>query len=119
MTFDEYQELAMTFCTKESNNLPYMILGLNEEVGELTGNLAKAVRKGLLKPDLTFDEDNVSEEHFELMDNITKECGDVLWMLAGVHSVLNKRLETTAHLNIHKLTSRKNRGVIVGEGDNR
>lgn len=36
MTFDEYQELAMTFCTKESNNLPYMILGLNEEVGELT-----------------------------------------------------------------------------------
>ena len=119
MTFDEYQELAMTFCTKESNNLTYMLLGLNEEVGELTGKLAKAVRKGLLNPDLTFNEDNISEEHFELMDNITKECGDVLWMLAGVHSVLNKRLETTAHLNIHKLTSRKNRGVIVGEGDNR
>lgn len=55
-----------------------MILGLNEEVGELTGKLAKAVRKGLLKPDLTFDEDNVNEELFELMDNITKESGDVL-----------------------------------------
>lgn len=77
------------------------------------------MRKGIINPDLTFNEDNVGEEHFELMDNITKECGDVLWMLAGVHSVLNKRLETTAHLNIHKLTSRKNRGVIVGEGDNR
>ena len=102
-----------------SDLLTYMLLGLNEEVGELTGKLAKAVRKGLLKPDLTFDEDNVNEELFELMDNLTKESGDVLWMLAGLHSVLNKRLETTAHLNIHKLTSRKNRGVIVGEGDNR
>ncbi len=61
----------------------------------------------------------VTEELFELMDNLTKESGDVLWMIAGLHSVLNKRLETTAHLNIHKLTSRKNRGVIVGEGDNR
>lgn len=119
MDFDKYQQQAMTFCTPESNNPTYMLLGLNEEVGELTGKFAKAVRKGILKPDLS---PNVGEPNDELMkfyENFEKEIGDVMWMVAGLHNVLNKRMETSARLNIKKLTDRKKRGVIVGEGDNR
>ena len=51
--------------------------------------------------------------------DITKELGDVLWMVAEIATVNNIELGGIMDLNITKLTDRKTRGVIIGEGDNR
>jgi MazG nucleotide pyrophosphohydrolase domain. len=47
------------------------------------------------------------------------EAGDVLWQLAGLCTQLNLKLEDVAQANLDKLTSRKQRGVIDGNGDHR
>ena len=47
------------------------------------------------------------------------EDGDVLWQLAGLCSVMNWDLEAIARMNLDKLASRKQRGVIDGNEDNR
>lgn len=46
MTLNDYQDKAESFCLPECDNIVYAILGLEEEVGELQGKLAKAIRKG-------------------------------------------------------------------------
>ena len=51
--------------------------------------------------------------------DIAKELGDVLWMVAEIATINNIDLGGIMDLNITKLTDRKARGVIVGEGDNR
>ena len=50
---------------------------------------------------------------------IAKELGDVLWYIAALSNNLGYDLETIANMKIAKLSSRKARGVIGGEGDNR
>lgn len=47
------------------------------------------------------------------------EAGDILWQLSGLCEVMGWRLEDVAKANLEKLASRKQRGVIDGEGDNR
>lgn len=47
------------------------------------------------------------------------EAGDVLWQLSGLCSVMGWDLETVAKRNLEKLSSRKARGVVAGEGDYR
>jgi NTP pyrophosphatase (non-canonical NTP hydrolase) len=50
---------------------------------------------------------------------LQKELGDVMWMVAEICSVYGFALEEILENNIAKLEDRKNRNVIVGEGDNR
>ena len=50
---------------------------------------------------------------------IAKELGDVLWYVANLSSEVGYDLESLAQLNVNKLASRRDRGVIHGEGDNR
>jgi NTP pyrophosphatase (non-canonical NTP hydrolase) len=45
------------------------------------------------------------------------ELGDVLWQLARAAKELNMTLEDVAVMNIQKLTDRKERNVIKGNGD--
>ena len=52
-------------------------------------------------------------------DDLRKEAGDVLWQLSGLCSVMGWKLEDIAQDNLDKLLSRKERGVIDGNGDNR
>ena len=47
------------------------------------------------------------------------EAGDVLWQLAGLCSVMGWDLNEVARMNLDKLASRQQRGVIEGNGDNR
>ena len=47
------------------------------------------------------------------------EAGDILCELAGLCSVMGWDLEKIAQMNLDKLASRKQRGVIDGNGDNR
>lgn len=112
MTFDESEEAALSFNAYQisshqfaayGDRTMYPVLGLAEEAGEVVGKFAKALRKGV----------EVDKEA------VKKELGDVLWMLAEVCTVLDLDLEDVAIANVHKLQDRLERGVVVGEGDNR
>ena len=48
-----------------------------------------------------------------------KEIGDVLWYIASIAVDLDSSLEEVAEVNVSKLASRAERGVIHGSGDDR
>lgn len=50
---------------------------------------------------------------------IKGELGDILWQLSGLCHVMGYTLDDIAESNLAKLASRKERGVIDGNGDNR
>jgi len=50
---------------------------------------------------------------------LTKELGDVLWMVSGIATYYGLSLQEIAEQNIVKLKSRQQRGVIGGSGDER
>jgi hypothetical protein len=50
---------------------------------------------------------------------IAKELGDVLWYLGQASREVGYTLDQVALMNLEKLTSRKERGVLHGSGDNR
>lgn len=85
----------------------YPVMGLAEEAGELVGKFAKAIR------------DCKGEVDDERKREIIKELGDCLWFVSEIATLLNVSLEEVMQKNIDKLTSRRERGVIYGSGDNR
>ena len=114
MTLNEYQEKAMTTCMDTCNNYEYMLLNLVGEVGELCGKIAKHIRKDEAKLTENGIKLSIGDEQMEL---IKKELGDVLWQTSGVAHVIGCNLEDIAKQNLAKLASRKERGVIDGNGD--
>lgn len=121
MTFNDYQKKAHTtalYLDKLKKNfiltselekilsISYVGLGLGE-VGETQNKIKKILR----------DSGGVITE--EMKNNIEKELGDILWYIAELCTLLDVKLEDVAFDNIKKLFSRKDRGVIVGSGDNR
>lgn len=120
MELKEYQKRAMSTCTESSNNFSYMMLNLVGEVGEFASKVAKEVRKGRMAINdskLQMTEGNYMKVEFE--EDLKKEVGDILWEISGLCSVMGWSLEDIAQMNLDKLASRKERGVIVGDGDNR
>lgn len=132
----EYQNKAMSTCMDSSRNMSYMALGLMSEVGEFTGKIAKAIRKGNVyigkKIQGNIDSKNDSDLHIdynalyhneqdiiEFKKGLRAELGDILWFVAGIAEVMGWDLSEVAQENIAKLASRKERGVIDGNGDNR
>lgn len=118
MEINEYQKLAMSTCTQESANPMYMLFGLGEEVGEVQGKIAKAIRKGWI--DICYNKFtflNGCPDSFK--EDLLKEIGDCFWMLTGLCDVLNVDSNSVCQMNLDKLKDRKVRNVIVGEGDNR
>lgn len=115
LSFNDYQKKAHETADYPSGEIGgavkvdylYPVMGLSEEAGEVAGKFAKAVRdsNGFISP--------------ERKTEIEKELGDVLWFLAEVCTVLGTDFESIAEKNLAKLASRKQRGVIHGEGDNR
>jgi NTP pyrophosphatase (non-canonical NTP hydrolase) len=123
MNFNDYQHKAHSFATYGFNPM-YPILGLTEEVGEVCGKIAKYIRKhNGAEPDFSCTLENVTdverEDNEKYREAIEKELGDVLWMLSEVATIHGFLLGDIAQKNINKLTDRKHRGVIVGEGDDR
>jgi NTP pyrophosphatase (non-canonical NTP hydrolase) len=51
--------------------------------------------------------------------DLKKELGDVMWMVAEIATMFNMSLSNICEENITKLTDRKKRNVIIGEGDDR
>lgn len=123
----EYQEQAHDFAQYGYNPM-YAALGLAEESGEVLGKIAKFIRKhdgAEPEIDLDFAMENRLLTMSQIQDNrvlredLKKELGDVLWMVAELCSTYGLDLGEVMSNNISKLTDRKNRGVIIGEGDNR
>lgn len=121
MELNEYQQKAMTTCMNTCNNFSYMFLNLVGEVGEFASKVAKAIRKDKAHIDYnkfySMQGDNALTA--EEVADLRKELGDVLWQLAGTCKVMGWSLEEVAQENLDKLASRKGRGVIDGNGDNR
>lgn len=122
MTLNEYQNKAMSTCMESCRNYSYMMDNLMAEVGEFAGKVAKAKRKDQVR----FDEEGglvctfaTHEEVDVFLAELKKEAGDILWQLAGLCEVMEWDLEDVAVGNLDKLASRKTRGVICGDGDNR
>lgn len=109
MTLTEYQREAAEFAKFSAGSM-YPFLGLAEEAGEVCGKVAKWIRK---------NGDVGAYQDPTLREQVEKELGDVLWMTAACAAMFNLDLGKVAKANIAKLTDRKARGVIVGEGDNR
>lgn len=122
MNFSEYQREAMKFAKYDSFDYPFM--ALTEEVGEVFGKLAKYSRKNnaslsCIVENIQNPDAFLNDVDIEFKKSLTKELGDVLWQLQACCSELGLNLNDVAELNLQKLGDRDERGVIVGEGDNR
>ena len=109
MDFNEYQNRSQktAIYPKQGKNLPYAVLGLVGEAGEVADKLKKIIRDS---------GGRLTDERRELMAD---ELADVLWYLAAAARELGKPLDDIAVRSIRKTESRKRRGVIHGEGDKR
>ncbi len=109
MNLSEYQEKALTTALypNQGSNPYYPALGLGGEVGEVLNKVKKIMR----------DHDGkLTDEYREILK---KELGDVLWYVAALATELGLNLDEVAGLNLEKLASRKERGTLSGDGDNR
>ncbi|MFH1970817.1 MAG: nucleoside triphosphate pyrophosphohydrolase family protein [Patescibacteria group bacterium] len=109
MNFDEYQKKASKTAVfpKVRESYVYPTLGLVGETGEFVEKIKKIFRDKNGK---------ISKRDKQEM---VKELGDVLWYLSQVAKELDISFEEIAQKNIKKLSSRKKRGKLHGEGDNR
>lgn len=101
MKFNEYSERAHATAIYPEG-VAYPALGLAGETGEVCEKLKKYIRDGKI--------DWVS---------LRMELGDVLWYLNELCIMCETTLEDVARANVEKLESRKERGVLKGNGDNR
>ena len=102
--FNEYQDFVKTMKVyPEKHAIVYPALGLSGEAGEIAEKVKKWLRgdKGLDK------------------DLLAKEIGDVLWYCGSLADDLGFTLQQVVDMNVEKLTSRKDRGVLKGSGDER
>ena len=116
MTFDEYQQLAISTDTFGVNGKTQPItspafisklLGLVGESGELAEKFKKIYR------------DNNSQLGPDQLKSIEKELGDVLWYIQALCNYLGLSLEEVAQANLDKVLDRKARGASHGSGDDR
>ncbi len=108
MTFDEYQkESRKTATYLGKRDFWYPALGLAGEAGEVIEKVKKLFRD---------DEGVLSDERRQ---GLKKELGDTLWYLTQIATDAGLSLREIAEDNIEKLFSRKERGKITGDGDNR
>jgi NTP pyrophosphatase (non-canonical NTP hydrolase) len=109
MEFNYYQNRARetAIYPNMGSEFTYPALGLVGEAGEIANKLKKVIR----------DKSGVLSD--EVRESVSDELGDVLWYVAQLATEMGTDLDTIAQRNIDKLSSRKERGVIAGSGDNR
>lgn len=113
MTLNEYQEKAKGTASYGLDGQEYTVLGLVNEAGEVAGVVKKYIRGDYDNPD---DEGQA----YEIMrKKLSKELGDVFWYLSTCAHEFGYTLEEIAQMNLNKLSDRKERGVIKGNGDER
>ena len=103
MTLNEYQiEASATAIYQEKM---YPVASLMVESAELADIFVKPYLRG--------DATKIDR------DRVLSEAGDVLWNLAAILTDCGLSLEIAARKNLIKLQDRKERGVLMGSGDNR
>ena len=110
---NEYQIKALDTASypRVGYNTIYPALKLAGEAGETADKIGKWWRNhGIV------DGQHLSEKQKE---ELVLELGDVLWYIAALGMEIGVSLSDIANKNKEKLQSRKERGVIKGEGDNR
>lgn len=101
---DDYQAFTRTTAKyPKETMLQYLLLGLASEVGEVHDKFKKPMRDG-------YDPDHQA---------IIKELGDVLWYVARIADEMGVPLSVVMFENQRKLSSRLERDVISGSGDDR
>lgn len=106
---NEYQSRALETAIYPNMgvNFVYPALGLVGEAGEVADKLKKVIR----------DNDGVLTD--DVRDAVAKELSDVCWYVAVLAYELDYSLDEIFDMNLTKLASRKERGVLAGSGDNR
>ena len=103
---EEYREFTRSTAKyHQGDAYEYTILGLVSEAGEVAGKYKK-----FLRDDTDFE---------VLVDDLTKELGDVMWYVDRVADEFGISLTDIIEGNIAKLSDRKERDVIGGSGDER
>jgi NTP pyrophosphatase (non-canonical NTP hydrolase) len=106
MDLSEYQaKAAATALYPKQFKVVYPMIGMCNEAGEALGKLKKVMRG---------DKDMDGQR-----DALLDELGDVLWYIAAVATDLDADLSDIARVNLDKLESRLQRGVLQGDGDKR
>ena len=108
ITLDEYQEFVESTWIPEETPLGEelrIFYGIVGELGELSELNKKFMRDG--------------GDPEEWRENFKKEFGDIFYYLAKFANYFDIDLTEVLQLNVLKLTSRKERNVIKGSGDNR
>lgn len=106
MRIDQYQRSTGQFRRFEKHRaIEYLGLGLSSEAGEVAGVIKKYIR-GDYAP-------------HELKEKVFPEISDVFWYLSELCNELHIDIKDALDYNIEKLQSRKERGKIKGDGDNR
>ncbi len=88
-------------------SLTYLALGLNGEAGEVAEKVKKLLR----------DKNGVMDEEFKTA--LLKEVSDCLWYCSNICDEFEATLGDVMDINIEKLYSRKDRGKLTGNGDER
>ena len=103
MDFETYKEWTRTTAVYPKDiEEQYLVMGLANEVGEFLGKCKKELRG-----------DGVT------LEDKVGELGDVMWYIARLFDHYGLKQRDVLHQNFLKLTDRKKRGVIKGDGDNR
>lgn len=106
--FDSYQGFtSVTAMYPKEYGLIYTTLGLAGEAGEVANKVKKIIR------------DANGEINEETRQALKSELGDVYWYLARLADELGFKSSEVIAENVKKLSSRFERGVITGNGDNR
>lgn len=109
MELNTYQEQARSTAIYPNlgSNFIYPALGLCGESGEVAEKAKKIIRD---------DEGVITDAK---RDAIAGELGDVMWYVSQLAAEIGYSLEDIAQMNLNKLASRAERGVLSGSGDNR
>ena len=110
MELSEYQKKALeTSIHGDKYKIIYPAIGLGNEAGEVLGKIKKCMR----------GDDGEGDMSPARKEALKDELGDVLWYLAVLAHDLDCNLDDVAKMNVAKLRSRFDRGVIKGDGDKR
>lgn len=106
MSLNRYQEKASEFAGyPDEQKIIYPTMGLVGEAGELANKVKKTIR---------------GDDGGHLDKNgVALELGDILWYVADLAKNIGFTLEDIAHMNLAKLSDRKQRGTLAGNGDYR
>lgn len=118
---NQYQDLAVRTAvypgagTGSDTAVSYVGFKLAGETGEVMEKIAKYRWRGDSIPN-GYQEDG---REAYIREVVKKELGDALWYIAAMAFEHGLTLEEIATANVEKLSSRKERGVLKGSGDDR